>query len=134
LSRVLVDSNVLIDVIAGGPFEAWSASTLAACGNRNLLYVNPIIFSEVSMGFRTLEETDHALASFGVEYSDLPWEAGFLAGKAFLSYRRRGGKKGSTLPDFSIGAHAAVSGMTLLTRDARRYRTYFPKLAIIAPA
>lgn len=130
----LVDSNVLLDISAeDGDWIDWSAAMLADAGQRGPLVINPIVYAEVSTGYATVEALDDALP---VEYytrAPLPWEAAFLAAKCFQAYRRRGGVKRSPLPDFYIGAHAAVAGMTLLTRDARRYRTYFPKLRIIAP-
>ncbi|MFH1911939.1 MAG: type II toxin-antitoxin system VapC family toxin [Pseudomonadota bacterium] len=94
---------------------------------------SPIIYAEVSIGFEKVEELDAALPSTYFRRLPLPWEAAFLAGKCFLDYRRKGGRKGSPLPDFYIGAHAEVGGMTLLTRDAACYHTYFPALRIIAP-
>lgn len=97
------------------------------------LFVNPIVYAEVSVGFPTAEECEWALAAQGIEQMPLPWPAAFLAGKAFAAYRRRGGAKLSPLPDFFIGAHAAVAGLHLLTRDPARYRTYFPTLDLIAP-
>jgi predicted nucleic acid-binding protein len=95
--------------------------------------IDPIIYAEVSIAFDTIEELDVALPASLVEREPLPYEAGFLAGKAFVSYRRRGGARSSPLPDFYIGAHAAIRGYRLLTRDARRYRTYFPTLELIVP-
>lgn len=95
--------------------------------------INPIIFAEVSVGFERTEELEAALPREGFRRLQLPWEAAFLAGKCFLAYRRRGGVRSSPLPDFYIGAHARVSGLTLLTRDASRYQTYFPEVELIAP-
>ena len=106
---------------------------LAAAGTAGAVIINPIIYAEVSVRFDTIEEVEEVLPPEYFERAQLPWEAAFLAGKAFEWHRRRGGLKRSPLPDFYIGAHAAVAGMTLLTRDARRYRAYFPKLRIIAP-
>jgi len=106
---------------------------LARCAEGGMLVINPIIYAEVSMGFVRIEDLDAALPSPTFHRLALPWEAAFLAGKCFLAYRKRGGVRSSPLPDFYIGAHATVSGMTLLTRDASRYRTYFPKLRLIAP-
>lgn len=97
------------------------------------LVINPIIYAEISIGFERIEQLENVLADESFLREALPWEAGFLAGKCFLEYRRRGGARRSPLPDFYIGAHAAVAGIPLLTRDARRYRTYFPRLRIIAP-
>ena len=97
------------------------------------LCINPIIYAEVSVGFERIEELDAALPADAFTRLELPWEAGFLAGKAFLQYRRAKGARTSPLPDFYIGAHAAIDGMALLTRDAKRYRTYYPKLELICP-
>ena len=102
-------------------------------GDREVLAINPIIYAEVSIGFLRIEEIDAALSLPMFHRLALPWEAAFLAGKCFLAYRKRGGVRRAPLPDFYIGAHASVSGMKLLTRDATRYRTYFPKLRLIAP-
>jgi hypothetical protein len=98
-----------------------------------MLVINPIIYAEVSIGFERIEDLDGVLPADSFRRDPLPWEAAFLAGKCFLAYRRRGGSRRSPLPDFYIGAHAAVTGLPLLTRDARRYRTYFPGLSILAP-
>jgi predicted nucleic acid-binding protein len=134
VTRVLVDSNVLLDVFSEDPtwFE-WSSDALAELAERSVLVVDPIIYSEVSVQFERVEELEEALPADRFQREALPWEAAFLAGKCDLLYRRRGGERRSTLPDFYIGAHAAVRGMTLLTRDAARYRTYFPGLELIAP-
>lgn len=106
---------------------------LARCADDSIVAINPIVYAEVSIRFDTIEELDEVLSEGYFERLPLPWEAAFLAGKAFLAYRRRRGAKRTPLPDFYIGAHAAVAGLRLLTRDARRYRTYFPRLAIVAP-
>lgn len=133
--EILVDSSVILDILTEDErWFAWSAKTLADCANSNILAVNPIIYAEVSIRFEKVEELDAALPSVYFRRLPLPWEAAFLAGKCFLEYRRKGGQKRSPLPDFYIGAHAQISGMTLLTRDAARYRTYFPTLQIIAPS
>jgi predicted nucleic acid-binding protein len=134
VNRVLVDSNVLLDVFSEDPaWFDWSSETLAELGERSVLVVNPIIYAEVSTRFGGIEELEAALPANRFVREHLPWEAAFLAGKSFLSYRRRGGERQSPMPDFYIGAHAAVRGMTLLTRDASRYRTYFPTLDVVAP-
>jgi predicted nucleic acid-binding protein len=131
---VLVDSNVLLDVATNDPhWSGWSGRALAECAERTTLIVNPIVYAEVSIGYRTIEALDAALPSTVYRREPLPWEAGFLAGKCFLVYRRRGGSRNSPLPDFYIGAHAAIARLALLTRDAARYRTYFPKVAIFSP-
>lgn len=134
MSRILVDANVLLDVLTNDPnWYAWSATQLDACAVRAELCINPIIYAEVSVGFDRIETLDDALSDDAFTRVDLPWEAGFLAGKAFLHYRRAKGARTSPLPDFYIGAHAAIEGMPLLTRDAKRYRTYFPALDLICP-
>jgi len=134
VSRVLVDANVLLDVMTEDPrWYAWSADQLDACASRAELCINPIVYAEVSVGFDRIEELDEALPPDAFTRLALPWEAGFLAGKAFLRYRRAQGSRTSPLPDFFIGAHAAIDGMTLLTRDAQRYRTYYPALELVCP-
>jgi predicted nucleic acid-binding protein len=123
--KTVVDTNVIVDVITKDrTWSSWSESALRKSAEHSAMAINAIIFAEVSMKFARIEEADAALVSFARE--PLPYEAGFLAGKAFLAYRRRGGAKRSPTPDFYVGAHAAVSGMALLTRDAARYRTTFP--------
>ena len=132
---VLVDSNVLLDVATNDANWAdWSAHALAECADRTALIINPIVYAEVSIGFSSIEALDAALPSASYEREALPWEAGFLAGKCYLAYRRRGGQRVTPLPDFYIGAHAAIAGLALLTRDVARYRTYFPKLEVLGPA
>jgi predicted nucleic acid-binding protein len=131
---VLVDSNVLIDVLAGDErWLPWSAAALEAAADETWLAINPIVYAEVSTYFEQREELDETLPEEEYARLPLPWEAGFLAGKSYVAYRRAGGTRRSPLPDFYIGAHAAIEGMRLLTRDATRYRTYFPKLELIAP-
>jgi predicted nucleic acid-binding protein len=131
---VLVDSNVLLDVLTEDPvWYAWSSATLAATANQSSLAINPLVYAEVSIGFERIEELDEALPTETFLRLPLPWPAAFLAGKCFLAYRRAGGKRRSPLPDFYIGAHAAIEAMPLLTRDASRYRTYLPRLELIAP-
>jgi predicted nucleic acid-binding protein len=125
---------VIIDVVTGNPHWAeWSSSMLAHCAERGMLVINPIIYAEVSVGFERIEELDEVLPADSFRREPLPWDAAFLAGKCFLAYRRQGGTRRSPLPDFYIGAHAAIEGLPLLTRDPRRYRTYFPQLTILAP-
>ena len=134
MSRVLVDSNVLLDVITEDPkWSEWSTDTLEGYSDANVLVINPVIYAEVSIGFERIEDLEAALPSEYIAREPVPLEAAFLAGKCFLKYRKRGGSRRSTLPDFFIGAHAAVRGMPLITRDPARYRTYFPKLQAIAP-
>lgn len=131
---VLVDSNILLDVATGDHHWAgWSAQALASCAEFATLVVNPIIYAEVSIRYSTIEALDAALPRELYQRTALPWEAGFLAGKAYLSYRKRGGARQVPLPDFYIGAHAAIANLALLTRDARRYRTYFPTIEILSP-
>lgn len=134
MSGVLVDSNVLLDVILqDDEWLDWSSSALDRAAASGHLVINPIIYAEVSAGYDRIEELDEAVPPLYFERRALPWEAAFLAGKCFVRYRRSGGSRRSPLPDFYIGAHAAIEGLTLLTRDPRRYRVYFPKLSIIAP-
>ncbi len=131
--KTLVDTNVLLDVITRDKaWASWSENALRRAAEHSTLAINPIIFAEVTMKFARIEDADAALVDFARE--PLPYEAGFLTGKAFLAYRKQGGTKRSPMPDFYVGAHAVVAGMTLLTRDAARYRSYFPGLNIIAPA
>lgn len=131
---VLVDANVLIDITTDDPvWGDWSATALAAAGNRDRLVINPVIYAAVSVAFARIEDLDAALPPALFVREDLPWAAGFLAGKAHLAYRQRGGTKTACLPDFYIGAHAAILGYALLTRDRGRYGTAFPTLRLITP-
>ena len=131
---VLVDSNVIMDAIAGDSEETrWSVNTLERLSNDSTLVINPLIYAEVSVALASIEALETALPLNLYRRDGLPYEAGFLAGKAFLEYRRRGGLRTSPLPDFYIGAHAAVARYKLLTRDAARYKTYFPTVDLIAP-
>lgn len=133
--KVLVDSNVLIDILQEDEdWFPWSSARLGPLIGARRLVLDPIVYAEVSIAFASIEELEEAIADFAFERQPLPWEAGFLAGKAFERYRRRGGVKRSPLPDFYIGAHAAIAGLRLLTRDPRRYREYFPGLKLIAPS
>ena len=134
MTAVLVDSNVILDLLTSDPNRGdWSAGALEMHADESVLVINPIIYAEVSVKLDRVEELDDALPPAKFRRDALPWDAAFLAGKCFLEYRRRGGERRSPLPDFYIGAHAAVRGMKLLTRDAARYRGYFPRLHIIAP-
>ena len=134
MAPCLVDSNVLLDVITEDPhWYEWSSTVIESAADSSRLLINAVIFGEVSIRFSTIEELEKALPSSLIEREEIPYEAAFLAGKCFLEYRRRGGTRASTLPDFLIGAHAAVAGYQLITRDAARYRTYFPKLRLITP-
>jgi len=137
MNGVLVDSNILLDVFLDDPqWGTWSEEQLAQSSAAHHLYINPIIYSEISIGFSRIEDLERTLIDGGFTMQPLPKEALFLAGKVFLQYRRRKGIKGikrSPLPDFYIGAHAAVENFTLLTRDPRRYRSYFPHLVMVEP-
>ena len=127
---ILVDSNVILDMMTDDPIWAeWSISTLES--QQSILAINPIIFSEVSVKIDSIELFNTSLSYF--KRLDLPYEAAFLAGKAFMAYIKRKGGKTSPLPDFFIGAHASILGIPLITRDTSRYRTYFPKLELISP-
>jgi predicted nucleic acid-binding protein len=135
VSAVLVDSNVLLDIMTEDPqWFSWSADALARAAETMRLVINPIIYAEVSIRYSRIEDLNDALPPTFVEREPLPYEAAFLAGKAFLIYRKHSGVKRSPLPDFFIGAHASIARYRLLTRDAGRYRTYFPKLPLIAPS
>lgn len=125
---------MLLDVFTeDADWLPWSARAIEAAGSRGSLIVNPIVYAEVAVGFATIEELDQGLRADFYEREPLPWEAAFLAGRALLMYRRRGGARRSPLPDFYIGAHAAVRGYQLLTRDPKRYSRYFPTVELIAP-
>ena len=134
MTPVLVDSNILIDIATDDPaWAGWSADALARAGEEARLVINPLIYAEVSIAHSRSETLDAALPEDVFSREPRPWAAAFLAGKAFLSYRRRGGDRASPLPDFYIGAHAAVRGYRLLTRDRGRYATCFPKVELISP-
>ncbi|MDA8428018.1 MAG: type II toxin-antitoxin system VapC family toxin [Geobacteraceae bacterium] len=129
-----MDSNVLLDVLEeDAHWYEWSSTQLQKAADHCALLINPIIYAEVSVGFQRIEELEEALPLHFFQRAPLPWEAAFLAGKCYIRYRKLGGTKTSPLPDFFIGAHAAVSNLTLLTRDVARYRTYFPSLKLITP-
>jgi predicted nucleic acid-binding protein len=133
VASALVDSNILIDVLAvQSVWAVQSDRALKEAANRGPLVINPIIFAEVSVGFARFEDAHIAIPSLFVR-EELPYEAAFLAGKAYQAYRKNRGEKRSPLPDFFIGAHAAIKGYDLLTRDPARYRTYFPSVRLIAP-
>ncbi len=130
---VLVDTNILLDLLTqDSVWEARSAAALATAADSAVLVINPIIYAELSVGVLKIEELDEFLGA-DFRRDPLPWDAAFLAGKAFLGYRKRGGVKTAPLPDFYIGAHAAVQEMQILTRDPRRYATYFPTVSLIHP-
>lgn len=130
----LVDTNVLLDVFhIGSAWEEWSTRHLVEARRTDILVINPLIYAELAAGFDAADALDATLAPSRFEREDLPWDAAYLAGRAFLQYRQSGGPKRSPLPDFYIGAHAFARGHTLLTRDRARYATYFPTLRMIAP-
>ena len=134
MNSTLIDANILIDLFDDdSEWQGWSDAMLKTCRDRGPVVINPIVFAEVASGFDSLELMDTILPKSYLLREPLPWGAAFLAGQAFRAYRRRGGDRRSPLPDFYIGAHAAVAGYSLLTRDPRRYRYYFPKLRIVSP-
>jgi hypothetical protein len=134
VAGTLVDSNVLLDILTeDAEWMDWSAAALARAASASVLVINPIVYAEVSAGFTRIEDVEDALPSSYYRRVPLPWEAAFLAGQCFVRYRRRGGARRSPMPDFYIGAHATIDGLTLLTRDPKRYRTCFPGLRLIAP-
>ena len=134
MKATIVDTNVLVDFFQpSSPWQRWCDRRLEEAKRRGPVVINPIILAELAAGFPNLELLNATLSPALVEREDLPWDAAFLAGKAYLSYRRAGGDRRSPLPDFYIGAHAAVKAYRLLSRDAARYRAYFPSLELIAP-
>jgi predicted nucleic acid-binding protein len=134
MTAVLIDANVLLDIMTeDARWLAWSADAVERAADRYRLVINPVIYAEVSIRYSRIEDLDAALPKTLFDRENVPYEAAFLAGKSFLTYRRQGGTRRSPLPDFFIGAHAAVAGYLLMTRDAARYLTYFPKLSLITP-
>ena len=134
MNAVLVDANVILDIATEDPvWLEWSAAALEEAAESSILVINPLIYAEVSVGFGAIEALDDALPPDLYQREALPYEAAFLAGKCFIDYRRRGGDRRAPLPDFYIGAHAAVRSLKLLTRDAARFRTYFPTVELISP-
>jgi predicted nucleic acid-binding protein len=132
---ILVDTNVLIDVLENDPQWAdWSIAQLRAQSKIHELGINAIVYAELSLAFERMEELDDAVMHLGLKLLELPRPALFLAGRAFLAYRKAGGTRSNVLPDFLIGAHAAVAGVAILTRDARRYATCFPAVKLLLPA
>lgn len=130
----LVDSNVILDVLTLDPvWSEWSGTALERIADSDSLLLNAVIYAEVSIRFSRIEDLEDALPASVIGREAIPFEAAFLAGKAFASYRKRGGARSSTLPDFFIGAHAAVAGHRLLTRDPKRYRAYFPGVMLVSP-
>ncbi len=131
---VLVDSCVILDIITeDAVWFDWSSQMLAKHAERKQLFINPIIYAEISTGYQKIEELEAAIPSHMFARLALPWEAAFLAGKAFLQYRQSGGTRTSPLPDFFIGAHAMISSLELITRDTKRFKTYYPKIKLISP-
>jgi predicted nucleic acid-binding protein len=134
MTPVLVDSNIILDVSYRDPdWGLWSREAIARVATTAQLVINPIIYAEISIGYTSIEKLEDLVPVAVFRREPLPYEAAFLAGKSFLEYRRHGGHRTSPLPDFYIGAHAAVRRYRLLTRDVPRYRTYFPTVALIAP-
>jgi predicted nucleic acid-binding protein len=132
---IFVDTNVLLDLVTDDPVWAdWSQQQLNAAALRDRLAINAIVYAEFSSRFTQIEDVDAMLTSAEIVVAEMPRSALFLAGQVFKTYRRRGGPRTSVLPDFFIGAHAAVLGAPMITRDAGRYRTYFPTVELIAPA
>jgi predicted nucleic acid-binding protein len=134
MKGILVDSNIILDVFLDDPnWAEWSESKLEKFGAITGLFINPVVYSEVSIGFKRIEEMESAMSRSGFKMLEIPKEALFLAGKAFLKYRKNRDAKRSPLPDFYIGAQAAIFDMDLITRDVSRYRTYFPTVRLISP-
>lgn len=130
----LVDTNILLDLLSvASPWEEWSTRRLLQARSEGAVLINAVIYAEMAAGFDTEPQLEAALGPSRFVREDLPFDAAYLAGRAYVQYRRQGGEKRSPLPDFYIGAHALVRGHQLLTRDAQRYRSYFPTLRIIAP-
>jgi predicted nucleic acid-binding protein len=131
---IFVDTNVLLDVVTRDPVWAdWSKRELEAAALRERLAINPVVYAELSAGFTTIEQVEEVLGLVGITVVQMSRPALFMAGRAFRNYRRRGGTKAGVLPDFFIGAHAAVLAVPLITRDAARYRSYFPTVELVAP-
>lgn len=134
MTGVLVDSNVILDLFLDDPIWAsWSESKLDTLSQTSALYINPIIYTEISVGFKRIEEVENAVSLAGFQMLQMSREVLFLTGKTFLKYRKNQGTKRSPLPDFYIGAHAAVLGIDLITRDTARYTSYFPTVKLITP-
>ena len=133
MSRML-DTNVLLDILTADPrWLTWSTEQFRLAASAGPILINPIIYAELSLTFESAQALDEVIASMGLTVRQLPNAALFLAGKAFVKYRRTGGAKGNVLADFFIGAHAAVLGCGILTRDARRYKNYFPTVSLLTP-
>jgi predicted nucleic acid-binding protein len=129
----LIDSSVLLDVMAPSPWRRWSEQNLAEAAEAGDLAINQVVYAEIAVGFSSAERLERTLQGVGLKRLGLPWAAAWRVAEAFGEYRRQGGPRPTPLPDFFIGAHAAVAGLTLLTRDPRRVRTYFPEVALVAP-
>jgi predicted nucleic acid-binding protein len=134
MRNILVDSNIILDIFLNDQnWNVWSESILSQYSTTHKLSINPIIYTEISIGFERIEDLELAVNTCGFKILQMPKEALFLAGKAYIKYKKRKGTKNSTMPDFFIGAHAAISNMDLITRDVSRYRTYFPSVKLITP-
>jgi predicted nucleic acid-binding protein len=128
------DSNVILDLLLDNKnWGAWSDRQFARCRSEGELVMTPVVFSEISPEFRTFDQAHSMIDSLGFAREDIPYSAAYLAGQTHAAYRKRGGERARTLPDFLVGAHAAVQGYRILTRDASRYRGYFPNVEVIAP-
>lgn len=134
MTGILIDSNIILDVFLDDPIWAdWSETTLERYSENATLYINPVVYTEISIGFERIEDLEVAIITGGFKMLQIPKEALFLAGKAFLQYRKNKGSRRSPLPDFYIGAQAAILGLELITRDVTRYRTYFPTVKLVNP-
>ena len=134
MNGILIDSCILLDLFTNDPNWAnWSENILDKYSQTNTLFINSIVYTEISIGFKKIEELEKAISELGIKVLEIPREALFLTGKAFLKYRRNKGTKNSPLPDFFIGAHASVSRLSLVTRDVTKYKTYFPQLNLVCP-
>ncbi len=134
MNGILIDSCILLDLFTNDPkWGDWSESILDEYSQTNTLYINSIVYTEISIGFREIEELEKVIAQLGFKVLEIPREALFLTGKAFLKYRRNKGTKNSPLPDFFIGAHASVSKFSLITRDVAKYKAYFPQIKLVSP-
>ena len=134
MNGVFVDSCVLLDLFTNDPkWAQWSERILEQYSQTNTLYINSIVYTEVSIGFNKIEEVEKAISELAIKVLEIPREALFLTGKTFLKYRKNKGTKNSPLPDFFIGAHASVSTFALITRDTNKYKTYFPQVKLIHP-
>lgn len=134
MNGILIDSCVLLDLFTDDPQWAnWSERILDTFSQTNTLYINTIVYTEISIGFTKIEVLDEAISELGIKVLEIPREALFLTGKTFLKYKRNKGAKKSPLPDFFIGAHVAISKFTLVTRDVAKYKTYFPQINLVSP-